>query len=152
MKTKASFYLFITFLLCAPGIVPAAEQNDNPTSKEGWMGPKADLNKDGTVDESEKARAKEVWAKIHHKKEKMKAHADANKDGTVDETEKKQAIENWKESRPEMDHDNNPPGPKGGPGTNWENPAGPAGGPGMSPNPAGPKGGAGASPDRHPKK
>jgi hypothetical protein len=35
------------------------------------------------------------------------------------------------------DHDNNPPGPRGGPGTNWENPPGPAGGPG-------------ASPDRHP--
>lgn len=33
------------------------------------------------------------------------------------------------------DRDNNPPGPKGGPGTNWE-------------NPPGPKGGAGSSPDR----
>lgn len=32
------------------------------------------------------------------------------------------------------DRDNNPPGPAGGPGTNWENPAGPAGGPGASPN------------------
>jgi len=33
--------------------------------------------------------------------------------------------------------DDNPPGPRGGPGTNWENPPGPRGGPG-------------ASPDRHP--
>lgn len=32
------------------------------------------------------------------------------------------------------DWDNNPPGWRGGPGTNWENPAGPAGGPGASPN------------------
>jgi hypothetical protein len=32
------------------------------------------------------------------------------------------------------DRDNNPPGPKGGPGTNWENPPGPKGGPGASPN------------------
>ena len=32
------------------------------------------------------------------------------------------------------DLDNNPPGPRGGPGTNWENPPGPAGGPGTSPN------------------
>lgn len=32
------------------------------------------------------------------------------------------------------DRDNNPPGKRGGPGTNWENPAGPAGGPGASPN------------------
>jgi hypothetical protein len=28
---------------------------------------------------------------------------------------------------------NNPPGPVGGPGTNWRNPPGPAGGPGASP-------------------
>lgn len=33
-----------------------------------------------------------------------------------------------------VDRDNNPPGPRGGPGTNWENPAGPAGGPGASPD------------------
>ena len=70
------------------------------------------------------------------------------------------------------DRDNNPPGPRGGPGTNWENPPGPAGGPCASPdrrpyrdrddnppgprggpgtnweNPPGPAGGPGASPDR----
>ena len=32
------------------------------------------------------------------------------------------------------DRDNNPPGPAGGPGTNWENPPGPKGGPGTSPD------------------
>ena len=32
------------------------------------------------------------------------------------------------------DRDNNPPGPAGGAGTNWENPPGPAGGPGTSPD------------------
>lgn len=32
------------------------------------------------------------------------------------------------------DRDNNPPGPRGGPGTNWENPPGPRGGPGTSPD------------------
>lgn len=32
------------------------------------------------------------------------------------------------------DRDDNPPGPVGGPGTNWENPPGPAGGPGASPD------------------
>lgn len=69
------------------------------------------------------------------------------------------------------DRDNNPPGPLGGRGTNWENPRGPVGGPGASPdrhwrrdhdgnppgpvggpgtnweNPPGPWGGPGASPD-----
>ncbi|MEW8506687.1 MAG: hypothetical protein AB2598_08260 [Candidatus Thiodiazotropha sp.] len=50
------------------------------------------------------------------------------------------------------DRDDNPPGPVGGPGTNWENPPGPEGGPGASPdrryrypvNPPGPVGGPGA--------
>jgi hypothetical protein len=32
------------------------------------------------------------------------------------------------------DHDGNPPGPTGGPGTNWENPPGWRGGPGASPD------------------
>jgi len=32
------------------------------------------------------------------------------------------------------DNDDNPPGPVGGWGTNWENPPGPAGGPGTSPD------------------
>ena len=55
------------------------------------------------------------------------------------------------------DWDNNPPGPRGGPGTNWENPPGPVGGPGTSPNarpgkkawyynPPGPIAGPGAGP------
>lgn len=35
----------------------------------------------------------------------------------------------------QADRDNNPPGPRGGPGTNWENPPGPRGGPGASPDP-----------------
>ena len=61
------------------------------------------------------------------------------------------------------DRDNNPPGPRGGAGTNWENPPGPRGGPGASPdakpwrpwvwkkifdndnNPPGPRGGAGTN-------
>lgn len=33
-----------------------------------------------------------------------------------------------------IDRDNNPPGPAGGPGTNWENPPGLKGGIGTSPN------------------
>jgi|GEM_PF-1171233 len=35
---------------------------------------------------------------------------------------------------PRRDRDNNPPGMRGGPGTNWENRPGPAGGPGASPD------------------
>jgi Spy/CpxP family protein refolding chaperone len=33
-----------------------------------------------------------------------------------------------------FDRDDNPPGPKGGPGTNWENPPGPQGGPSAGPD------------------
>lgn len=33
-----------------------------------------------------------------------------------------------------FDLDSNPPGPRGGRGTNWENPPGPKGGPGASPD------------------
>lgn len=33
-----------------------------------------------------------------------------------------------------LDRDNNPPGPRGGRGTNWENPPGWRGGPGASPD------------------
>lgn len=35
---------------------------------------------------------------------------------------------------PKIDRDNNPPGPKGGAGTNWENVPGPKGGPGAGPD------------------
>jgi len=55
------------------------------------------------------------------------------------------------------DRDDNPPGPRGGPGTNWENPPGPGGGPGASPdrryrwhNPPGPRGGPGYGWYRYP--
>jgi hypothetical protein len=34
----------------------------------------------------------------------------------------------------QRDRDWNPPGPAGGPGTNWENRPGPSGGPGASPD------------------
>lgn len=41
----------------------------------------------------------------------------------------------WNQSRKCWnDRDDNPPGPAGGPGTNWENPPGPRGGPGASPD------------------
>lgn len=62
---------------------------------------------------------------------------------------------------PGRDLDNNPPGPKGGPGTNWENRPGPQGGPGAGPNrggvrhdkdnnPPGPKGGRGTNWENRP--
>ncbi len=53
----------------------------------------------------------------------------------------------WKQEHAGRDRDNNPPGPVGGAGTNWENRPGPAGGPGAGAdrrfNPPGPAGGPG---------
>jgi len=151
----------------------------------------ADTNKDGIVDKTEM----EQWKRTHPYKgnnppgpvggpgtspdslkqkaivnEPWEKEADTNKDGIVDKTEAAQ----WKRAHPYKDRDNNPPGPVGGAGTNWENPPGPQGGPGASPdrklkkdldnnppgpkggrgtnweNPPGPKGGPGASPNRKP--
>ncbi|OGQ48448.1 MAG: hypothetical protein A3I09_01675 [Deltaproteobacteria bacterium RIFCSPLOWO2_02_FULL_47_10] len=62
---------------------------------------------------------------------KWEKAADKDKDGTVEKIEAKR----WKKRHHRKhDKDNNPPGPKGGSGTNWENPPGPKGGPGASPN------------------
>ncbi len=143
-----SFLIVASLVLFQPcGFVSAAEQGDaGDHSKQPWIGPKADRNQDGKIDETEASQAKEAWMKLHPRKEKMLEHADANGDGKIDETEKQQAKEEWKESHPrpegedrdgkgpKWDKDNNPPGPKGGAGTNWENPAGPVGGPGQSPD------------------
>ena len=63
-------------------------------------------------------------------KEARQQKPDANQDGTVDNVER----ERLKERKRKFDKDNNPPGPKGGEGTNWENKPGPKGGPGASPD------------------
>jgi uncharacterized protein YciI len=96
---------------------------------------KADTNNDGVVDDVEIKQ----WRQRHRRRPPAKDQsevdtgwenkADTNNDGVVDEVEMKQ----WKE-RPRRDIDNNPPGPKGGKGTNWENPPGPKGGRGASPD------------------
>ncbi|MFA5187419.1 MAG: hypothetical protein WC551_13150 [Patescibacteria group bacterium] len=44
------------------------------------------------------------------------------------------AVVLWAGTSLAADKDNNPPGAKGGPGTNWENPPGSKGGPGASPD------------------
>src|SRR4030042_4530528 len=118
----------------------------------------ADTNKDGIVDEAEIRQWRERERHRHGESSAVQGaatvdtgwerKADINRDGVVDQTE----INQW---RQRTDIDNNPPGLKGGPGTNWENPAGPAGGPGASPdrkprvdrdnNPPGPRGGQGTN-------
>lgn len=122
---------------------------------------RADQNRDGVVDDAEKAKAEEIKARWKEKTDQI----DTNDDGKVDREEKKAALkdradinDDGKVSRREkrvihekmehkvdrkmdrrLDRDNNPPGRRGGPGTNWENPKGPKGGPGASPNRKGKK-------------
>jgi Mg-chelatase subunit ChlI len=78
-------------------------------------------------------------------REKLKFVHQENLQGKMqDEQEMQAAKQDFKDSvteahqegylHPKIDKDNNPPGPKGGPGTNWENPPGPKGGAGASPN------------------
>ena len=120
----------------------------------------ADLNHDGIIDQTEI----QLWRQSHsgnggqgtsqnnvqenaQVNRPWEKEADTNQDRVVDQTE----IQQWRQAHP--DNDNNPPGPKGGPGTNWENKPGPQGGPGASPNikhdndnnPPGPKGGPGTN-------
>ena len=92
------------------------------------------------------------------KKEAQIARKDANHDGTVDQAERAR----HPQGQGKRDKDNNPPGPKGGQGTNWENPPGATGGPGAGPdrggvgrrdkdnNPPGPKGGQGTNWENRP--
>ena len=103
---------------------------------------KYDANKNGKLDPAEKKEAKKAWKddrseKWLEKHPKAKEKWDANKDGVLDDTEKQEAQKHWNERHMwkwRRDPDNNPPGPRGGPGTNWENPRGPKGGKGASPD------------------
>lgn len=64
---------------------------------------------------------------------KLADKLDKNDDGKVDRTERRAGYEHMKE-KSGYDKDNNPPGPKGGQGTNWENRPGQQGGQGASPD------------------
>lgn len=126
---------------------------------------------------------KEHFQKFLEKHPKLKERLDADGNGQIDRKELKQARKFRKihprhryQENTNYDYDNNPPGPVGGNGTNWENVPGPQGGTGASPNyksrhyqkdpdnnppgiaggkgtnwenRPGPQGGPGASPDKY---
>ena len=95
---------------------------------------KLDQNNDGTVDKKEYKEAKqERREKFLENHPKIENRLDRNNDGSVDKKEWRQGKE-YRREHNGKDRDNNPPGPRGGRGTNWENRPGPAGGPGASPN------------------
>ena len=223
---KKATPLWLLIAMSMPLVAVAQDQDNNPPGAKGgpgtnWENPKgpeggpgaspnqrydkADRNHDGTVDDTEKARAQEIlenrrdnrdpdnnppgprggegtnWENppgaeggagaSPNAKPPLGEKADLNNDGTVDDFEKRKAIQH-RQHNGHRDQDNNPPGPKGGEGSNWENRPGPQGGPGAGPdrrhdhdnnppgakggagtnweNPKGPAGGPGASPNRHP--
>ena len=73
--------------------------------------------------EEGKERRQQDFKELQQDKEQM------SKDRAELLQDRKALREEWKG----RDKDNNPPGPRGGPGTNWENPPGPKGGPGVGP-------------------
>lgn len=81
--------------------------------------------------------AKQLRAKLHavhmeniqQKQEDKKDISSARHELRADVKEAHQEAKMF----PKANIDNNPPGPKGGLGTNWKNPPGPKGGPGASP-------------------
>ena len=86
---------------------------------------RAEALKSGNVDQ-----AKALTQQIHQLREggRERRHEDL-KELRQDRRELRQDLkERWR------DRDNNPPGPAGGPGTNWENPPGSPGGPGVGPD------------------
>lgn len=157
LLSMAAFFVLGFFL--SPAAVMAEEAENPAKHPAGRRFDKADRNHDGVVDEAERAKAEEVKARWSE----LKAKADANQDGVVDKVERKEAKKEFIEEKREKfkefadknddgkvgpreraiakekferrhDRDNNPPGPRGGKGTNWENPPGPKGGKGASPD------------------
>ncbi len=92
--------------------------------------------------ESQPAEGRYNWKKEWRQKflenhPKWKERLDINSDGQINRQELKQGRQFRKmrqHERQHRDYDNNPPGRRGGPGTNWENRPGPQGGPGASPD------------------
>ena len=142
MKISKTFFVILSFCLAAT--VGFAEEKNNPPSDRPWLGAKADLNNDGKIGVEEAQKAEEVWKQAH--RERREERKEDRQEKREDWKEKK---EEWKAEHPKMDKDNNPPGPMGGQGTNWENKPGPQGGPGAGPDkgmkmgggPGGPQGG-----------
>ena len=146
-----------------PGVAGGPGTNwENPP---GWRGgPGASPDRWGDMTQQERQQ----W--MEQRRQRWQGMSDQERQAFM---EKRRAqMRNYRQG-PGRDRDNNPPGMRGGPGTNWENPPGWRGGPGASPdrwrkrwdrdnnppgmrggpgtnweNPPGPRGGPGTSPNR----
>lgn|GEM_PF-2901415 len=112
------------------------------TALEKTVNQVAQLAQDKTPESQPAEHGRYNWKKERRQKflenhPKLKARIDANGDGQISRQELKKGRQFWKmrqHERQHRDYDNNPPGRRGGPGTNWENRPGPQGGPGASPD------------------
>jgi len=147
-----------------PGMIGGPGTNwENPPGWRGGPGASADRWRNMTVEERQAWRdsRKEHWQNM------------SDKERQAFKKQRRSQSRLYGGKGPRWDRDNNPPGRRGGPGTNWENPPGWRGGPGASPdrwgkrwdrdnnppgmrggpgtnweNPPGWRGGPGVSPDR----
>ena len=67
-------------------------------------------------------------------REKMKTATPEERQQLIQDVREKRQEQRENRQEARRDRDNNPPGPVGGRGTNWENRPGPQGGPGAGPN------------------
>lgn len=111
------------------------DQQEKQQARAKWLEEHPEMrerlgaNQDGQINKEDRQAARQQWLEEHPE---LKERLDANQDGTIDQTEKQEARRMWQQ--PQRDRDNNPPGRRGGRGTNWENRPGLQGGPGASPN------------------
>lgn len=124
MKTRNLIFAILSAAVAVP--VPVFAARDNPPGPAGgpgtnWDNPPCVANAPGArVDRPHKRLTVE-------QRTKLEAMTAAQRQAYF-----KQRCEERRHQR--MDRDGNPPGPRGGPGSNWENPPGPKGGPGASPD------------------
>ena len=144
--TVALSSLFLCFFLFRIGVVGA---EDGAVAQDGRQ--QLQEQRKEIKDNMEAARAEEKQLRLRiadalqandtqaaaQLKEELRAMHQKNVQGMQQDRQAMQAArQEFKNDVQETRQagDNNPPGPMGGPGTNWENRPGPQGGPGASPN------------------
>lgn len=152
--TKALLFAVMTAMTATSAL--ARDRDDNPPGPVGgpgtnWENPPGPVGGPGA---SPDIRGQHQWLKKQMNKAEWRRFQAMKAEQRHKFCDKKRIVK----ERCWIDRDDNPPGPRGGPGTNWENKPGPKGGPGASPdvrydrddNPPGPRGGPGTNWENRP--
>lgn len=127
MQSRKLIFVALMAALSMP--VLAADVDNNPPGPAGGPGTNWE-NRPGPQGGAGASPDRRPFQRPHlslEQREKVKAMSPAERKAFMQELRAKRA-------QMPRDRDNNPPGPAGGAGTNWENRPGPQGGPGTSPN------------------